>query len=215
MHGIPGDVVRAQIDAVVDDLAPVAVKSGMLATAALVATVAQRIRHHGLGNYVLDPVMVSTSGHRLLEDGAVDEIRNDLIPLATVVTPNLEEARILTGRELRGADELEAAGRDLLELGAQAALIKGGHLDGDEAVDVLVTAEGSRTWSRRRIDTAAGHGTGCTLSAALAAGLGLGLGLEEATDAAIDFVARALEAAPGLGGGHGPINHFVRALPPD
>ena len=215
VHGIPADVVRAQIDAVVGDLEPVAVKSGMLGTAALVATVAERIRGHGLDNYVLDPVMVSTSGHRLLDDGAVDEIRNDLIPLATVVTPNLQEARILTGRALEGPDHLETAGRDLLEMGARAALIKGGHLEGDDVVDVLVTAEGHRIWSRPRIHTTAGHGTGCTLSAALAAGLALGLPLMDATDAAIDFVARGLEAAPGLGAGHGPINHFVPALPTD
>jgi hydroxymethylpyrimidine/phosphomethylpyrimidine kinase len=213
VHGIPGDVVRAQIDAVVDDLAPVAVKSGMLGSAALVATVAERISRHGLGNYVLDPVMVSTSGHQLLDDGAVDEIRNDLMPLATVVTPNLHEAGILTGRVIERPDELEQAGRDLLEMGAQAALIKGGHLEGDEAVDVLVTDGGIRTWSRPRIDTTAGHGTGCTLSAALAAGLALGLSLEDATDAAITFVARALREAPGLGAGSGPINHFVPGLP--
>jgi hydroxymethylpyrimidine/phosphomethylpyrimidine kinase len=215
VHGIPGDVVRAQIDAVVDDLAPAAVKSGMLGTAALVATVAERIRRHGLDNYVLDPVMVSTSGHRLLDDGAVDEIRNDLMPLATVVTPNLHEAGILTGRVLEGPDDLAQAGLDLLEMGARAALIKGGHLEGDEAVDVLVTNQGQRTWSRPRIDTAAGHGTGCTLSAALTAGLALGMSLEDSTDAAIDFVARALREAPALGAGNGPINHFLPGIPGD
>jgi len=215
VHAIPEDVVRAQIDAVVSDLAPAAVKSGMLATAELVATVAERIRKHGLENYVLDPVMVSTSGHRLLDDDAVDAIRGDLIPLATVVTPNVHEARILTGRPLEGPDDLEPVGLELLGMGARAALIKGGHLQGDDAVDLLLTDEGHRVWSRPRLDTAAGHGTGCTLSAALAAGLALRLSLEDATDAAIDFVARALRSAPGLGAGHGPINHFVQAQPTD
>ena len=215
VHAIPQDVVRAQIDAVIGDLAPAAVKSGMLATAELVRTVAERIRHHCIGNYVLDPVMVSTSGHRLLDDDAVDAIRGSLIALATVVTPNLHEARILTGMTLEGPDDLEPAARALIEMGAGAALIKGGHLEGHDAVDVLLTADGHRTWSRPRLDTTAGHGTGCTLSAALAAGLALGLPLVQATDAAIDFVARALETAPRLGSGRGPINHFVPALPTD
>ncbi len=215
VHTIPVDVVRSQIDAVVGDLAPVAMKSGMLATSELVLTVAERIRDHDLDNYVLDPVMVSTSGHRLLADDAVDAIRAELIPLATVVTPNVHEARILTGLALEGPDDLELVGRAFIAMGASAALIKGGHLKGDEAVDLLLTSEGHRVWSRPRLDTTAGHGTGCTLSAALSAGLALGRSLEDATDAAIDFVARALAAAPGLGAGHGPINHFVPAFPKD
>ncbi len=213
VHAIPEDVVRSQIDAVVGDLAPAAVKSGMLATAELVLTVAERIGHHGLSNYVLDPVMVSTSGHRLLDDDAVDAIRGSLIPLATVVTPNLHEAEILTGRRIEGPDDLEPAARELLGMGARTALIKGGHLEGADAVDLLLTEDGQRVWSRPRLETAAGHGTGCTLSAALAAGLALGLPLTDASAAAIDFVARALAAAPGLGSGHGPINHFVSAFP--
>ena len=215
VHAIPEGVVRAQIDAVVSDLAPVAVKTGMLATAGLVHVVADGIRDHRLDNYVLDPVMVSTTGHRLLDEDAVDAIRGELIPLAAVVTPNVHEARILTERPLKGPDDLEAAGRELLRMGAQAALIKGGHLRGDDAVDLLLTSEGHRVWSRPRLHVGAGHGTGCTLSAALAAGLALERSLVDATDAAVDFVARALASAPGLGAGQGPINHFVPAFPED
>ena len=215
IHHVPGGVVRAQIDAVVGDLVPVAVKTGMLANARLVHTVAEGIADHRLDNYVLDPVMVSTTDHRLLDEDAVEAIREELIPLATVVTPNVHEAQILTGRRLEGPDDLEAVGRELLRMGARAVLMKGGHLPGDDAVDVLVTSEVRRVWSRPRLDVGAGHGTGCTLSAAIAAGLALGRPLVQATDAAVDFVARALASAPGLGRGHGPINHLVPAFPPD
>ncbi len=211
VHAVPGEVVRAQIDAVATDLVPAAVKTGMLANAELVRTVAAGIRAHRLTHYVLDPVMVSSTGHRLLDTDAVDAVRTELIPLAAAVTPNAHEAAILTDLAIAGPDDLEAAGRELLRMGARAALVKGGHLGGAEAVDVLVTDEIRRVWSRPRLEIAAGHGTGCTLSAALAAGLALGRPLLDAADAAVDFVARALRAAPGLGAGHGPVNHFVSA----
>ena len=211
VHPVPGEVVRAQIDAVVADLAPAAVKTGMLATAHLVRAVAAGIRHHGLSRYVLDPVMVSSTGHQLLAPDAVDAVRTELIPLAAALTPNAHEAAILTGRPIEGPEDLEAAGRELLRMGARAALVKGGHLRGVEAVDVLITDEVQRVWSRPRLETTAGHGTGCTLSAALAAGLASGRSLLDAADAAVDFVVRALGSAPGLGAGHGPVNHFVPA----
>ncbi len=214
VHPVPGEVVRAQIDAVVTDLAPAAVKTGMLATAHLVRTVAAGIRDHRLGHYILDPVMVSSTGHPLLAQDAVEAVRTELIPLAAAVTPNAHEARILTGRSIEGPDDLEAAGHELLRMGARAALVKGGHLQGVEAVDVLITDEIRHVWSRPRLETTAGHGTGCTLSAALAAGLARGRSLTDAADAAIDFVVRALGSAPRLGAGHGPVNHLVPAPDP-
>jgi hydroxymethylpyrimidine/phosphomethylpyrimidine kinase len=213
VHAVPEEMVREQIRVVATDIPPDAVKTGMLANAALVATVAHAIVEHRLPNYVLDPVMISTSGHPLLDRDAEDTIRRELVPLAAVVTPNLHEARILTGLPVEAPGDLADAARAILDLGAGAALMKGGHFDGDEAVDLLLTAEGEHVWSRPRISTPAGHGTGCTLSAALAAGLAAGRPLPDAAAAAVDFVVRALANAPGLGAGRGPINHFVGPRP--
>jgi hydroxymethylpyrimidine/phosphomethylpyrimidine kinase len=212
IHAVPEEVVREQVRAVATDIPPDAVKTGMLASAALVETVAHAIAEHQLPNYVLDPVMISTSGHRLLDKDAEDTIRRKLVPLATVVTPNLHEARILTDLPVSGTSDLADAARAILDLGARAVLVKGGHLDGDEVVDLLLTEEGEEyVWSRPRLDTRAGHGTGCTLAAALVAGLASGRTLSDAAADAVDFVARALARAPRLGSGRGPINHFVRA----
>jgi len=209
VHAIPLADVRAQIDAVVSDLRPAALKTGMLATAPLVATVAAAIREHRLGNYVLDPVMVATSGDRLLDEDAVSTLVRELVPLASVVTPNLHEASILAGIRVSTLDDMRRAGERILALGASAALVKGGHLEG-EAVDLLMDGTGERVWNRPRIDTPHTHGTGCTLSAAITAGLARGDDLEVAVDRAVRFVARAIASAPGLGAGHGPINHFVQ-----
>ena len=209
VHPVPEEMVSSQIRAVATDLPPDAVKTGMLATTALVETVADAIRDHGLQNYVLDPVMVSTSGYRLLADDSVDVMRRKLLPLAAVVTPNLHEAQILSGRSITGREDFYDAARALLDLGAGAALMKGGHLKGTEAVDLLLTSDGEHIWSRPFLNTRAGHGTGCTLSAAVAAGLATGRTLTEATDEAIDYVARALTDSLPLGAGHQPINHFV------
>ncbi len=209
VHAIPVDLVRRQIEVVAADLRPAAVKTGMLATTALVEEVARAIRDLGLPNYVLDPVMVATSGDRLLDRDAESAVLERLLPLATVVTPNLDEARLLSGRELRDEADMRAVAQTLVERGAAAALVKGGHLEGDEVVDVLVDAEGTRTWRRARLHTTSTHGTGCTLSAAIAAGLARGRPLRDAVDVALDFAHRAIAGAPGLGAGHGPLNHFV------
>jgi hydroxymethylpyrimidine/phosphomethylpyrimidine kinase len=187
----------------------------MLATAPLVATVADGIASYGFPNYVCDPVMVATSGDRLLDAGAVRTVRERLLPLATLVTPNLHEAALLTERPVASPADMEAAGRVLVQLGAGAALVKGGHLTGDELEDVLVTAHDTAHFRRQRIATSSTHGTGCTLSAAVTAALALGHPLREAIAAALDFVHRAIAAAPGLGSGHGPLNHFVPPGLPD
>jgi hydroxymethylpyrimidine/phosphomethylpyrimidine kinase len=209
VHPVPVDTVDAQLDAVAGDLPPAASKSGMLATAELVRAVARGIRRHRLANYVLDPVMVATSGDRLLTRDAEATVVEVLVPLASLVTPNLEEAAILVQDDVRSVEEMERAGRALLAIGARAALVKGGHGAGPEITDVLVTAEGAQRFTRRRIDTTSTHGTGCTLSAAIVAGLALGRPLRDAVAGALDYVHRAIAAAPGLGGGHGPLNHFV------
>jgi hydroxymethylpyrimidine/phosphomethylpyrimidine kinase len=205
-------LVAAQLDAVATDLRPAAVKTGMLGSAGLVATVADGIARHGLRPYVLDPVMVATSGDRLLHQDAERLIAERLVPLAALVTPNLDEAAILVGRDVAVPDEMERAGHELVGRGAGAALVKGGHLTGDVVVDVLVTADGVvRRYEHPRIETTSTHGTGCTLSAAITAGLALGRSLEQAVADGLDFVHRAIAAAPGLGSGHGPLNHFVPA----
>jgi hydroxymethylpyrimidine/phosphomethylpyrimidine kinase len=211
VHPIPIDVVNAQMAALAQDLPPEATKSGMLATGELVDAVADGLRRHRFPNYVLDPVMAATSVDRLLDPDAQRLVATRLVPLASVVTPNLSEARILAGQDVATPEQMEQAGRALLQMGARAALIKGGHLDGDEVVDVLVTCDGVRRYRRPKLATRSTHGTGCTLSAGIAAGLALGRGLERAVTDALDFVHRAIAAAPGLGSGQGPLNHQVEA----
>ena len=214
VHAVPLDVVRAQIDAVASDLPPAAVKSGMLATAALVEAVADALRDHRLEAYVLDPVMVATSGDRLLDEDAEEAVVRRLLPLAALVTPNLHEAGILTGAPVSTFDDMRRAARALVDAGAGAALVKGGHLAEREAVDVLWDGREERVWRRRRLPARNTHGTGCTLSAAVAAGLARGASLPDAVDTAVDYVARAIAGAPDLGGGHGPVNHFTRPRGP-
>lgn len=211
VHTVPHTMVAAQLEAVAEDLPPAAVKTGMLATAALVRQVADAIRDHGWRRYVCDPVMVATSGDRLLDALAEAIVRERLLPLAALVTPNLDEAAILTGLEVRDPAQMERAGHRLLELGADAALVKGGHLDAAVMTDVLITPRGTRHFTHPRLATTSTHGTGCTLSAAITAGLALGRDLESAVADGLDYVHRAMLAAPGLGGGHGPLNHTVAA----
>lgn len=223
---VAAGLVARQIDALAADLPPSAVKSGMLGSAEIVETVAAGIARHAFPHYVLDPVMVATSGHSLVDDpvgarhGVTLRIAQRLVPLAAVVTPNLDEAALLIGSEVRTPDDMERAARALVRMGAAAALVKGGHLPAEgDIVDVLVTESAVRRFTRPRIDTTSTHGTGCTLSAAIAAGLALGRPLERAVADALDFVHRAIASAPGLGtaqqkgAGHGPLNHFVPAPP--
>jgi hydroxymethylpyrimidine/phosphomethylpyrimidine kinase len=208
VHPVPLNVVQAQIDAVVSDLRPAAMKTGMLATADLVGAVAEAVSRHQLHQYVLDPVMVATSGDRLLDREAEEALQTRLVPLARLVTPNLHEAGILTGRVVETLNGMRAAARALVQLGAGAALLKGGHLQGD-AVDLFWDGTEERVWHKPRLDTRHTHGTGCTLSAAVAAGLAQRAPLVDAVDRAVRWVARAIETAPGLGSGHGPVNHFA------
>jgi hydroxymethylpyrimidine kinase/phosphomethylpyrimidine kinase len=202
-------MVSAQLTALAEDLPPAALKTGMLAEAVLVRLVARAIRENGWNNLVVDPVMVSTSGARLLTSEAEEVVREDLLPLASLVTPNLDEAALLTGRVVHDPSTMERAGATLLRFGAGAALVKGGHLSSETIVDVLVTPAGVRRFTHQRIETNSVHGTGCTLSAAITAGLALGRSLDDAVEAGLEFVHRAIAEAPGLGGGFGPLNHTV------
>jgi hydroxymethylpyrimidine/phosphomethylpyrimidine kinase len=213
VHAVPVSLVEAQLAALAQDLPPSAVKTGMLASAGLVDAVATAIGRHRFPHYVCDPVMVATSGDRLLEPGAERLVRDRLLPLAALVTPNLAEAAVLVEDPVETPADMERAGKALVQMGARAALVKGGHLDRDEVVDVLVTSEGAAHFCRERVITRSTHGTGCTLSAAITAGLALGRPLRRAVTDALDFVHQALATAPGLGQGHGPLNHFVAAPP--
>ena len=211
---VPDSMIGAQLTALAEDLPPAALKTGLLAEAGIVRQVARAIRENGWAPLVVDPVMVSTSGARLLTTEAEDVIRDDLLPLAALVTPNIDEAAILTGRVVHDLASMERAATTLLRFGAGAALVKGGHLSGSQVTDILATPSGTRRFNHSRIETTSTHGTGCTLSAAITAGLALGRPLEDAVAAGLDFVHRAIASAPGLGAGHGPLNHTVPASTP-
>lgn len=203
-------IVAGQIRAIVADLPPRSCKSGMLAEAPIIEAVAGALADSGIPSYVMDPVMVATSGDLLLADSAVGALRGALLPLATLVTPNLHEAEILSGTPIEDEDAMRRAAERILEAGPGAVLLKGGHLRGDLVVDLLLTPAGERTWRVPRLPAGDAHGTGCTLSAAITAGLALGRDLESAVDTALDFTRRALASAPGLGAGATPLNHWTR-----
>jgi hydroxymethylpyrimidine/phosphomethylpyrimidine kinase len=211
---LPAELVRAQIRAVVDDLRPAACKTGMLAGEPVIRAVAETLRPLPGMAFVLDPVMVATSGDRLLDVGAERAILELLLPLATLVTPNLDEAALLTGGPVGTVEEMEAAARRLVAGGARAALVKGGHLLGDAVVDLLFDGVHVHAFRRTRIDTRSTHGTGCTLSAAVTAALARGAPLHLAVESALDYVHRAIAEAPGLGRGNGPLNHLVPPVLP-
>ena len=213
VHAIPIDIVRAQIEAVVEDLSPRACKTGMLATTELVHVVAASILAARIDAFVLDPVMVSTSGDRLLDSGAERAILHELMPLAAVITPNLDEAAVLAGFEVCDVDAMRRAALELAEKGARSVLVKGGHLREHTLTDLFFDGEEIHMYERARIDTRNTHGTGCTLSAAITAELAYGRPLRAAVEGALDFVHRAITDAPDLGRGAGPLNHFVTRPP--
>ena len=212
VHALPADFVAAQLDAVLDDLAVGAVKTGMLGSAAVVEAVAMRLRARPGVPVVVDPVMVATSGDALIDAEALDALRAALLPVATLVTPNRHEAGILAGGGLGSEAERREAARIIRALGPRAVLLKGGDADGP-ARDLLLDDEGFLELVAERIPIPATHGSGCTLSAAIAAGLASGVGLREAVWRAKDFVHRAIAAAPAIGRGARPLDHRVRPRP--
>ena len=210
IHGVPPAMLRAQIDAVLEDIGAHAVKIGMLHSPEIVLTVAEAIDRHALEKVVLDPVMVATSGAVLIDHPAIAMLVRELFGRASVVTPNLDEAALLVGRTLDSEAAMEAAARELLAMGAAAVLLKGGHLAGDVVSDLLLTKSGEVHWMRApRIHTFNTHGTGCTLSSAIAAQLALGASLLQAVQAARAYVRAALLAGARVrtGAGGGPLNH--------
>jgi hydroxymethylpyrimidine/phosphomethylpyrimidine kinase len=201
-------IVAAQLDAVAEDFSVAALKTGMLSSAAIIEAVAHGIQRHRLDPLVVDPVMVAKSGDRLLREDAIEALRRTLLPMAAVVTPNIPEAEVLAGRAIHSRGDRLAAGRAIMELGAHAVVIKGGHSDDDPISDLLVDKDGVHEYRAARIVTSSTHGTGCTFSAAITAALARGRDLPDAVGEARDYLSRALAGAPGLGHGHGPLNHF-------
>ncbi|WP_366555533.1 bifunctional hydroxymethylpyrimidine kinase/phosphomethylpyrimidine kinase [Aquibaculum sediminis] len=201
------DFVVQQMDVVLDDLGADAVKTGMLHSPEVIEAVSGALaRRTGLP-LVVDPVMVAQSGATLLQDAAVAALKQHLLPQATLLTPNLPEAEKLIGRSIDGAAGMEAAAQEILAMGPEAVLLKGGHLSGDWLIDVLVTAGGVERFEGPRIDTEQTHGTGCTLASAIATGFAQGLSLADAVRRARAYLQEALRTAPGLGRGQGPVNH--------
>ena len=216
IHAVPLAMLAAQIDAVVEDIGVDAVKIGMLHSAPTIETVAAALDRHSLHRVVLDPVMVATSGAALIDPNAVDALVRLLFARALLVTPNLDEAAMLVGRPLQSEADMAAAAQQLLERGARAVLLKGGHLAGDTVADLLLQPGEPPLWLRApRIATPNTHGTGCTLSSAIAARLALGDGLVQAVQRARDFVRGALAAGAGVrtGAGSGPLNHGFAPQP--
>ncbi|MEM8702938.1 MAG: bifunctional hydroxymethylpyrimidine kinase/phosphomethylpyrimidine kinase, partial [Pseudomonadota bacterium] len=212
IHDVPTEFVRAQMDAVYADLGVKATKIGMLASSAIIETVAAGLGAHSTGPIVLDPVMVAASGDPLLAESAVSSLISELVPLADVITPNLHEAARMLHAPLAGSEtDMLSQAEQLLSLGARSVLLKGGHGTGEDSNDLFLSGGGTAIWLReRRIDTENTHGTGCTLSSAIAAGLAKQLTIEEAISAAKHYVHGAIAAADRLqiGSGHGPVHHF-------
>lgn len=201
--------VEQQMRLVLEDIGADALKTGMLHSRAVIETVVEAASRYAAGApLVADPVMIAKGGAPLLQPDAISAVREVLVPAAAVLTPNLPEAEALLGAKIRDVEDMRAAARALVDLGAKAALVKGGHLEGDHVVDVLYSAEsGERLFEGPRIETTSTHGTGCTLASAIAAGLAARLPLGDAVDRARRYVVLAMRAAPGLGRGHGPLWH--------
>ena len=210
---LPPDLVASQIDAVVTDIGADAVKTGMLASAELIEVVAAKVREHGLQPLVVDPVMVAKSGDRLLREDAIDALRELLLPLTTVLTPNLPEAEVLLGRPLASWDDVREGAKELVAMGAQAVVIKGGHREGP-ATDILYDGQEFREYTATRVDTTNTHGTGCTFASAIAAALAKGESVRVAVAMAKAYVTKALQSAYPVGQGHGPVHHFFRYWQP-
>ena len=218
IHALPAELLAEQIDAVVEDIGVDAVKIGMLHDPAVVQVVVAAIRRHGFAHVVLDPVMVASSGDRLIAAETAAVLVRELFPLATLITPNLDEAAWLLGHSIDSAGQLESAARELQALGARAVLLKGGHLPGAQLTDVLLLSDAAsgqaRHWHSERVASRNTHGTGCTLSSAIACHLALGESLADAVEHARDYVLQALVQGADLrvGHGHGPLNHGFAPL---
>lgn len=209
VHPVPVEMVIAQIEAVVTDIGVDAVKTGMLFSGETIEAVAREMAHFKVARLVVDPVMVAKSGDRLLREDAVEALRHSLLPLATVVTPNVPEAETLAGMKIESTEDARRAAKIIIGAGAQAVVVKGGHLPGNP-VDLFYDGVEYREFDGPRIETRNTHGTGCTFASAIAASLARGAEVVEAVEAAKEYVTEALRSSLDVGQGHGPLNHFHR-----
>ena len=209
VHEVPTNIIAAQIDAVLNDIGADAVKTGMLASGSIIECVASELQRHAVPWLVVDPVMVAKSGDPLLWEDAVDTLRTRLLPLASVVTPNIPEAETLTGVKITSDTEARRAAENILAMGAKAVVVKGGHREGP-AADLFYDGSRFQEFSAPRIDTANTHGTGCTFASAIAAGLARGMNVLDAVGLAKEYVTEAIRRSLPVGGGHGPLNHFYK-----
>ena len=206
---LPSSIIGSQIDAVVTDIGADAVKTGMLSSTAVIDCVVGKLQEHGLDRLVVDPVMVAQVGSRLLREDAVDALREHLLPMALLITPNRWEAEVLVGGPVTDVESARRAARELVSMGARTAVVKGGHLDGPPT-DVLFDGSEFTEFTAERIQTTSTHGTGCTFASAAAACIARGQSVRDAVAAAKDYITGAIRAAQPIGGGHGPVDHFYR-----
>lgn len=212
---MPVDLVAAQIDAVLTDIGADAVKTGMLANAGIIEVVAAKMREHGVTNLVVDPVMIAKGGHRLLERDAIGAMIRELLPLALIATPNIPEAEVLTNRGITTWDDARNAAQQIVEMGARAVVVKGGHFeDSAGATDLYYDGRSFHEFTSIRVVTKNTHGTGCTFASAIAAGLAKGLAQRDAVALAKSYVTLAIQHAYPIGHGHGPVHHFYRYYQP-
>ncbi len=208
-HDLPPDFVAQQMDAVLSDIQPDGVKTGMLANKFIVQKVAEKLAVYKPEYLVVDPVMIAKGGSPLLKQEAVLFLKERLLPLATLATPNIPEAEVLSGLTIQNVDDMKSAAKTILQTGCKAVLVKGGHLEG-EAIDLLLDGEKESLFTSERIQTQNTHGTGCTISAAILSNLVLGHVLRESVRIAKEFVTEAIRHSIDIGAGHGPLNHFVK-----
>ena len=212
IHAIPSEYVRGQIEAVMDDIMPDAIKIGMINDIEIVHVIAESIRKYHPQHVVFDPVMVSTSGCKLVEDNAIEALTKELMPLTDLITPNLDEAIVLAGKKIQNLEEMEIASKELLAFGSKAVLVKGGHLSGENMYDVLQLKDREKPYifTGQHVESKNVHGTGCTLSSSIATFLAYGLDMPEAVSKAKEYVANAIDAGKDImiGHGNGPLNHF-------
>lgn len=212
---MPEELVAGQIDAVLGDIGAGAVKTGMLANAGIIETVAERLRAHGVANLVVDPVMVAKGGSKLLEDDAIEAMIMSLMPLALVVTPNIPEAEVLTGVRIRGWDDVRGAAERIIAMGARGVVMKGGHFERDDgATDLYYDGTAFREFTSIRVKTRNTHGTGCTFASAITAGLAKGMEVPGAIALAKSYVTLAIQHSYDIGHGQGPVHHFYRYWQP-
>lgn len=208
VHEVPVDVIAAQIDAVADDIRPDVVKTGMLSSAEIIEVVASKIEEHALAPVVIDPVMVAKSRDRLLREDAVGALRDRLLPLADVLTPNVPEAEVLAGQSIGTDEEFRQAARKIFDMGPRVVVMKGGHREGDDVTDLMFDGRQFLEFRGKRVETTSTHGTGCTFASAIAAYLALGETVPDAVRKAKEYLTEAIKRAYPVGSGHGPVNHF-------